>query len=431
MPHNHIGSVIVDHAQAMSTLEAKNNDPPELQRRRALRVLVGGMLGMMVAMGIGRFAFTPILPLMQRDLGISHSLAGGLASLNYIGYLGGALLCALWPRVLRSRVVNAGALSASIATTLLMGFTLAPFWWGALRLTAGLASAILFVVIAIEVTETLVHCRHSRWSSVLYGGIGLGIAQSGVTVPFLDRLGGWSAAWLGMGACSGVIALIGIMVAGKRRSTVSVPDAASPATGTLASITRLAIAYFLEGLGYIISATFLVTMIAHTPGLAELASWSWVAVGLAAAPSTIIWQRIAARIGARAALTLAYLLQACGILLSIVADAPLSAGLAAVIFGGTFLGIVALAMSEGGRRSGTEGRRAAAILTACFGAGQVIGPPLAGLLADQRGGFALPLLLAGIVVAFGGVLVATDRNFSLKTENNTQKKEMSHAVHKH
>ena len=138
-------------------------------------------------------------------------------------------------------------------------------------------------------------------------------------------------------------------------------------------------------------------------------------VGLAAAPSTIIWQQIACRIGVRAALTIAYLLQACGNLLSIGASHPLSAGLAAVIFGGTFLGIVALAMAEGSRRAGPEGRRATAILAVCFGAGQVVGPFLAGLLADLYGDFTLSLLLAGSGLVFGALLVATDRNFSSKS----------------
>ena len=71
-------------------------------------------------------------------------------------------------------------------------------------------------------------------------------------------------------------------------------------------------------------------------------------------------------------------------------------------------------MAEGGRRAGVQGHRAAAVLTVCFGAGQVVGPPLAGLLADQQGDFTLPLLLAGSVVALGGVLVATDSNFLTK-----------------
>lgn len=369
---------------------------------------------MMVAMGIGRFAFTPILPLMQRDLGISYSLAGGLASLNYAGYLAGALLCAVWPRVLRSTFVNASALGVCIVATLGMGLTNSPFWWGALRLVTGFASAILFVVIAVEVSEILVRSRHSRWASALYGGIGLGIAMSGAVVPLLDWLGGWRAAWLGMGMLSVLLALGGIVLAGKSRAAIEVPDGATPAGGNLVGITRLASAYFLEGMGYIVSATFLVTMIAHTPGLGRFAPWSWVVVGLAAAPSTMIWQQIACRVGVRSALTLAFLLQACGIVLSSVATHAFSTALAAVIFGGTFLGIVALTMAEGGRRAGTQGRRAAAILTVCFGAGQVVGPPLAGLLADQQGDFMLPLLLAGSVVALGGVLVATDGNFTTK-----------------
>ncbi|MGD0585447.1 MAG: YbfB/YjiJ family MFS transporter, partial [Oryzomonas sp.] len=139
----------------MTTLNPTTAAAPEPLHRSALRVLAGGILGMMVAMGIGRFAFTPILPLMQRDLGISHGLAGGLASLNYVGYLVGALLCAVWPGLLRSAFVNLGALMTSIATTLLMGFTRSPLWWGGLRLAAGCASALLFVVIAIEVREIL------------------------------------------------------------------------------------------------------------------------------------------------------------------------------------------------------------------------------------------------------------------------------------
>jgi len=392
---------------------------PEPLHRSALWVLTGGILGMMVAMGIGRFAFTPILPLMQRDLGISHGLAGGLASLNYIGYLAGALLCAVWPGGLRSAFVNLGALVASIATTLLMGVTQSPLWWGCLRLVGGGASALLFVVIAIEVREILVRCGRGRWSSALYAGVGLGIALSGAVVPVLDHFGGWSIAWLGMGVLSGLLALAGIAVAGKRQGALFIPDAPETARGSLSGIVRLSSAYFLEGVGYIVSATFLVTMIAHTPGLTGFAPWSWVAVGLAAAPSTILWQQAAIRLGVRQALTLAYLLQAGGILLSINAASPLHAGVAAILFGGTFLGVVALVMAEGGRRCGAEGRRATAVLTVCFGAGQVVGPPLAGLLADRQGGFALPLFLAAAVVAIGGVLVATDGRFSAASASDT------------
>lgn len=381
-------------------------------QRSPLRVLVGGIMGMMLAMGISRFAFTPILPLMQRDLGMSHSLAGALASLNFVGYLAGALICAIWPRLLRSTAVNLTALISSIGTTFLMAYTTSPAFWGALRLWAGLASAILFVVIAVEVTETLLRSQHGRWSSALYGGVGLGIALSGFTVPLFDQLGGWRGAWLGMGALSLALAGAGVAIAGKRAASVDTPDALPSQGAGFTVLARLIFVYFLEGLGYIVSATFLVAIIAKTPGLAAFAPWSWVAVGLAAAPSTIVWQRVAGRIGGRPALTLAYLLQAGGILLSVGASEAWRACLAAVIFGGTFLGIVALVMAEGGRRAGPQGRRAAALLTAAFGTGQVIGPTIAGFLADRQGGFAVPLYLAAGAIFCAGVLAATDRRFA-------------------
>lgn len=397
-----------------------NTRTAESDRRSALRMLIGGILGMMVAMGISRFAYTPILPLMQRDLGLSNSLGGVLASMNYIGYLAGALLCALLPTLIRSRHLNACALVASIATSALMAFVATAYWWAVLRLVAGFASAILFVVIAVEVSTHLGQCRLSRWNSALYAGVGLGIAVSGGLVPLFDRFGGWQAAWLGMAAVALLLAAGGISIAGKRQAGVPV----SETTGMLQSmqpcrIGRLALAYFFEGMGYIVSATFLVSMVAHQPNLSALVPWVWVLVGLSAAPSTIIWQLVAQRIGSRAALTAAYMLQSCGILLSILSDSVLCVGLSALLFGGTFLGIVALVMGEGGRRCTGTAHRTTALLTACFGAGQVIAPSLAGLLADYRGSFALPLMLAAALAALAGLLTATDRRFQQHIPSRT------------
>jgi predicted MFS family arabinose efflux permease len=373
-------------------------------------VLVGGMLGMMVAMGIGRFAYTPILPLMERDLGLSHAETGSLASFNFVGYLLGAVACSFFPSLLRRVPVNVGALAASIATTLFMGAFASPLWWGALRFIAGLSSAILFVVIAVEVAEYLARQGESRIGGALYGGIGLGIVLSGLTVPLLDRLGGWRGCWLGMGGISLALALAGLLLARKRSAAPPLDHVQGAAVGRSSGISRLAVAYTCEGFGYIISATFLVAMVGRTPGIEQYASLSWVAVGLAAAPSTILWQQAARKFGVQRATVVAYAIQAAGILLSIRANTPFAAGLAAVSFGGTFLGIVTLVMSEGNRRAGSDGRRVAAILTACFSMGQVIGPTLAGLVAD-RGGFAIPLLLAALSVCLGGVIIATDQRF--------------------
>ncbi|SHJ19648.1 Predicted arabinose efflux permease, MFS family [Malonomonas rubra DSM 5091] len=377
----------------------------------ALKVLIGGMLGMVVAMGIGRFVYTPILPLMQRDLGISNSLAGGLATLNYLGYLLGALLCSFSPQLLRNKIITAGALFTSIATTFCMGLTLSVFWWSTMRLAGGVASAILFIVISAEVAEALSRRGFGHWLGALYGGIGAGIAISGLIVPQLDRLGGWSISWLGSGALAVVLAVLGISIG--RRQHYTTPLAGSPpqTSGLLKSLWLLASAYFFQGLGYITTATFIVAIIATTPGLESFAAYSWVAVGVAALPSTIVWPLLAKRFGYKSALLAAYGLQMTGILVSIKAASIPTVLFAAVSFGGTFLGVVAMTLAEGNRRLPADSRRAAAVLTTCFSLGQMLGPLFSGVLADIQQGFELPLLLAAGFVAVGGALIAFDRRF--------------------
>jgi len=389
-----------------TTKQLRHNDP-----RIALKVLLGGMLGLVVVMGIGRFCYTPILPLMQRDLGLSNSLAGWLAGLNYCGYLLGAVVCALRPGLLENRLITGGSLLVSLATTVFMGATVSVFWWGLMRLLGGVATAILFIVISAEVAGTLVRCGRSHWLGFLFAGVGLGIALSGLLVPVFDAVAGWQGSWYGMGGLAVALAAVGLWL-GRQRNLVQ-PDRAGKAVAraSLEKIYLLAAAYFFEGLGYIVTATFLVAMITVTPGLETLAPYSWVAVGCAAAPSTVAWPLLARRIGSRQALLLAYLVQGSGILVSIGADSVVAVLYAAVTFGGTFMGIVALTLAEGNRRMPAAGGLAAAFLTASFSVGQIFGPIIAGILADVRQGFDVPLLLATACIVLAGVAVGFDRGF--------------------
>jgi len=389
-------------------LKYPETNSPEVD---ALKVLAGGILGMVVAMGIGRFVFTPILPLMQRDIGMTNSVAGWLAGLNYLGYLCGAIVCSVKPELLRYRLLTGGCLLLSIATTLFMGATLSVQWWSLMRFASGFASAVLFIVITAEVGETLSRQGFGHWLGTLYGGIGLGIAISGLVVPPLDNIGGWDGAWYGAGVIAAILATVGLLL-GRRREFVkpaTINESSTPVS--LASVRLLSVGYFFEGLGYIVTATFLVAIISLTPGLENVAPFSWVAVGLAAVPSTILWPYLGRRIGNRKALLCAYILQAAGILVSAAAESIIAVLFAAVSFGGTFLGVVALTLTEGNLRMPGDGRRAAAFLTASFGVGQMLGPVLAGVIADIQEGFTVPLLLATGCVVVAGLCVALDRQF--------------------
>ncbi len=370
------------------------------------RVLTGGMLGLAVAMGIGRFAFTPILPAMQRDTGLSHLMAGQLASWNYLGYLAGSLGLTLFITLRRSRALYPGALTASCLTTIAMGLTHSPVGWSVLRFMGGMASSLVFIALAALVIPYLISMGKAGRTSLLFSGVGLGIAFTGALTPLLDRMAGWRGGWIGLGVVAAVLSFVSWRLIAPIHS-VAFPSNASSAGAS--RIGMLVTAYFLEGLGYIVTATFLVTIVKSTPGMANWAAASWIVVGLSAAPSTVIWQALSVRFGWRKATTAAYLLQAGSLFISVKAAGPIGILFSAAAFGGTFMGITSLSMGEGARRSGANQSHTAAILTMAFALGQIAGPVCAGWLAQSAGSFRLSLGLAGGCVLAGGILTWLDR----------------------
>jgi MFS family permease len=107
--------------------------------------LIGGILALIIAMGIGRFAYTPILPLMQNDVSISNAVAGYLASSNFAGYLFGAVAAGMIPWRRRTFFFRA-SLIISILTTACMGLSHSYLFWFTLRFLSGLSSAFVFVL---------------------------------------------------------------------------------------------------------------------------------------------------------------------------------------------------------------------------------------------------------------------------------------------
>jgi MFS family permease len=113
-----------------------------------LRLALAGMIALAVAMGIGRFIYTPILPGMMEELGLSPADAGWIASANYLGYLVGALAAAGGWAHGRERMLMLAGLGASTILAGLMGMaeTMAAFL--IIRFLAGLASAFVLVFMA-------------------------------------------------------------------------------------------------------------------------------------------------------------------------------------------------------------------------------------------------------------------------------------------
>src|SRR5438132_10250590 len=110
-------------------------------------VTVAGIASLAVAMGIGRFAFTPLLPLMIQEGRLDVAAGGWIAAANYAGYLAGALTASRlgWGAVRLATV----ALVLTALLTAAMALPAGPWVWGVLRFTAGAASAWAFVATAI------------------------------------------------------------------------------------------------------------------------------------------------------------------------------------------------------------------------------------------------------------------------------------------
>ncbi|MGH8313340.1 MAG: YbfB/YjiJ family MFS transporter, partial [Gammaproteobacteria bacterium] len=146
------------------------------QESRALAVAAAGLLALAIAMGIGRFAFTPILPMMEADAGLSLVAAGWLASANYLGYLIGALCAA---RLSLAQAVRGGLLLIAVVT-FAMGLTHAFALQLLLRLLAGIASAWVLVHVSAWALGRLLALRRAEANGVLFAGVGVGIAAAGL-----------------------------------------------------------------------------------------------------------------------------------------------------------------------------------------------------------------------------------------------------------
>ena len=370
------------------------------------RPLLGGLCTLVIAMGIGRFAYTPILPGMQAALDLSHPDAGLLASLNFVGYLLGALAAGYLPSGPGRTWSFRAALVLSIATTGLMAATAWFAAFGLLRLLSGLVSGALFVWSADVVMRALARNDKASWAGVHFAGVGLGIALTGVLVPYWEGLGGWQGGWLGLAAVSVVFAVPAwLWIRDGRAGQPATEGSAPAATVPSFPLNVLALAYFLEGFGYIVSGTFLVSILQAEAEGSLIGPLAWTVVGLAAAPSCVICALMAERWGYVRVIALAHLLQAVGIVMPMVSNDLGPVVVAAMLFGGTFMGITTMVVAFARRRARGSGARAIGVLTASFGLGQILGPLVAGWLARGSGSFDAALTVAAGAVVLGAVLL--------------------------
>ncbi|HEX9488876.1 MAG TPA: YbfB/YjiJ family MFS transporter [Stellaceae bacterium] len=357
----------------------------------SIRVAAAGLAALAVAMGIGRFAFTPLLPMMQDDAGVSLAQGGYLAAANYLGYLAGALWAMRPAR--RDRAIR-GALLAIALVTLAMGTAHGMLAWTLLRALAGMASAWALVHVSSWCLEELAALGRPQLGGVVFSGVGWGIALAGALCLALMALSASSSqAWVALGALSLVAtAVLWPMV--KRGA-----EPAARATNAFAwtpDAVRLVFCYGVFGFGYIIPATFVPVMAKDIIADPAVFGWAWPLFGTTAALSTIF----AARLGNRRGWIIAALAMALGVAAPIFMTGVAGILAAALLVGGSFMVITMAGMQEA-RQVG--GAALMAAMTAAFAVGQIAGPLVVSTFAHRPGGMSAALAIAAVLLVVSAV----------------------------
>ncbi len=367
----------------MSTHPHAPTDP----KHPAWPIVASGLVALAVAMGIGRFAFTPLMPLMMRDGTLTAAAGAEWAAANYVGYLVGALTAPWFARApLRGLLLS---LVGVALTTVSMAAAdhAAPAGLGAgLRALAGVFSAWALICASGWCLAELARCHVARLGAWIYTGVGLGIALAGA----LAWLGGTQPAtrlWLELGLVAGLGALlVGFLSRGQGMAPARIEEraGASFARPSRSGQAALVLCYGIFGFGYIVPATFLPAMARELASDPRVFGLTWPLFGLASALSVAAVARWLASVPRRLLWASAQGLMALGTGLPLVAHTLWAVAASAVLVGGTFM-VATMAGLQLAREARPDNPTPLlARMTAAFAAGQILGPVLVRLLGPGR-----------------------------------------------
>ena len=356
---------------------------------------VVGLASLAAAMGIGRFAFTPIFPLMQETLGVTLAEGAWLATANYGGYLVGACISfALTPRAGIS--AKWGLLAVALAT-LAMGSSSSLISWLFLRFVAGVASAFVLVGASAWSLAHLASHRRSDLAGFVFAGVGIGIALAGVLVLCAAALRGtFAQAW----AALGIVALAVALCTWSRFGGLT-PAAQIDAPTVVTKLDRfswlLVGCYGVFGFGYIVPATFIPAAARTLVSDPLVFGWAWPVFGLAAAVSTVLVTILFRSTAARRVAAASLLVMAVGVAAPAI-DKSLGALVAsALCVGGTFMVMTMAGFQEARRLSRGDPTKLISALTAAFALGQLAGPILVSMTDSAANGL---MLVSALAAAF-------------------------------
>ncbi len=392
---------------------------PDAQRwpHPALTILILA-LAPAVGLGIGRFAYSLVLPDMRDSLGWSYSSAGFMNTVNAAGYLAGALVAArLSARFGLFALIQAGTLACVLSLALCgltADFTLLSF----ARLVTGLGAALAFVA-GGALSAIIAQTRPARASfllSLFYAGPGAGIALSGLISPFTLAAfgpGSWWIVWLLLAGLSAVIMLPLVKApAGSASGPMARPAAGLFSPGSIAVYLA---GYFCFGVGYIAYMTFMIAYVRDGGGGPVAQATFWCLVGLSAFASPWLWSRLIARARAGGATAVLLAINAFGAALPLFGHDMWLLAISALVFGSAFFAVVNSTTAFARTNYPPEAwPTAIAAMTIVFGIGQTFGPIIMGAITDALGSLTWALVLSAATLALGAVAALLQRPLRTK-----------------
>ncbi|MDX0509647.1 YbfB/YjiJ family MFS transporter [Sinorhizobium medicae] len=376
-----------------------------------LTIVLAGSASLAIAMGVGRFAFTPILPMMLHDGTVDLTVAGRLATANYVGYLVGALAAMLIPKEWPQTTIIKSALLLTVVLTALMALPF-PTTWTGLRFLAGVASAIGFVFTSGWCLAELTGSTASIGSAI-FTGPGAGIAVSGLAASVMTALsftgqGGWTTFAVMSAAISALIWRV-FRKTGRDVEPFYVGRAGTSGRVPRTEMPMFAVAYGLAGFGYIVTATYLPVIAKNAIPDSPLLTVFWPLFGISAVVGSLLASRVRKSADARLYLIGSYLVQAAGVAMSVVWEDAVGLAFSSILVGVPFTAISYFAMNEVRRIRSSHHARYMGLLTAVFAVGQIMGPPVVGAIfarqVNSDSAFALALGIASITLVVGAVIL--------------------------
>jgi len=364
-----------------------------------------GIVALAVAMGIGRFAFTPVLPMMQHEGALSLTGAAWLASANYTGYLAGALLL-LIIRIPTKLGIRWGLVSICIGT-ITMGFVQTLSGWIALRAVTGIGSAWVLIFVSAWCLDHFKQVGRPALSSAVFAGVGVGIVLTGLLCLTFMNLGATSReAWVGLGS----LGILSTALIWPLTSIIPTRERKLPSVRRWnLEAWRLILCYGAFGFSYIIPATFLPSMAQRIVSNPAVFGWMWPAFGAAAIVSTLVAGSASKRMGNRKLWIASQLVMAVGVASPALFHQLCSVVVAALLVGSTFMVTSMVAMQEAQQIGGDDPTPLMSAMTTCFAIGQVIGPLFASKLPHLADEFGACLLLASFLLVLSACTLIRSR----------------------